>query len=160
MPPAAKKRRTTGPATAAAQGTLKFQTSKAAASQGSPYFKATKPVSKSTKADVVDITSEESQSQSQQPPAINIDDPSARILEVADEVDEQDEEAEAEASEEKALEDKALGLADSKLKAYWAAKEGERKAPRVHQKDLTMREKMLREWDMSSRYGVSTSSHT
>jgi DNA polymerase delta subunit 4 len=155
MPPAAKKRRTSGPAAAAAQGTLAFKSSKAAASQGSPYFKAAKPFSKlPTKSEVVDITTDESQSQTQQPPALHIDDPSARILETADDVEEPDEAAEAQAAEDRAIEKKALGLADSKLRAYWVAKEKERKAPRVHQKELTMREKMLREWDMSSRYGV------
>jgi len=66
-----------------------------------------------------------------------------------------DEDVQAEIEAEKALNKKALALSDTKLKAYWSAKEKERKAPRVHQKELTMREKMLREWDMSSRYGVS-----
>lgn len=49
----------------------------------------------------------------------------------------------------------ARKIKDSQIKAYWRAKEQERKAPRVHQQDLTVYEKVLREWDMSGQYGVS-----
>jgi DNA polymerase delta subunit 4 len=45
----------------------------------------------------------------------------------------------------------------SQVKAYWRAKEQERKAPRVHQEGLTVGEKVLREFDMSGQFGVSTS---
>lgn len=41
----------------------------------------------------------------------------------------------------------------AKIKTYWSAKERERKAPRVYQQGLGVREKILRESDMSSRYG-------
>lgn len=160
MPPAAKRRRTSGPASAAQQGTLNFRSSKASAAAGaSPYFKPTKPTSTPpTKPEVVSITQDE-EKVSQQAPAIDIDDPSARIFQKAEAHDDEvDEEAQEEVEEEKKLEKKALALPESKLKAYWAAKEKERKAPRVHQKELTIREKMLREWDMSSRYGVCLSS--
>ncbi|KAF2482932.1 DNA polymerase delta, subunit 4-domain-containing protein [Neohortaea acidophila] len=47
----------------------------------------------------------------------------------------------------------ARKIKDSQIKAYWRAKEQERKAPRVHQQDLTVYEKVLREWDMSGQYG-------
>lgn len=154
MPPASKKRRTSGPANA--QGTLNFRNTKSSAANGaSPYFKPKKQVSTpSVKPEVVDVTTDDSQSQSQQqPPAIDIDDTTARIFQTAEE--EVDGDGEAETNEEDELTKKALALPESKIKAYWAAKEKERKAPRVHQKELTMREKMLREFDMSSRYGVS-----
>lgn len=49
----------------------------------------------------------------------------------------------------------ARKIKDSQIKAYWRAKEQERKAPRVHQQGLTVGEKVLREWDMSGQYGVS-----
>ena len=78
------------------------------------------------------------------------------MFQTAEPEEELDEDAELEANAEKEIEKKALALPESKIKAYWAAKEKERKAPRVHQKELSMREKMLREFDMSSRYGVST----
>ena len=157
MPPAAKRQRQSGPA--AAQGTLNFRNSKTSTTAGgaSPYFKPTKPVSTpASKPEIIEVTQDRPQSQSQQPPAIDVNDPAARIYQTA-EPEEVDEDAELKANAEKELVKQALALPESKLKAYWAAKEAERKAPRVHQKDLTMREKILREFDMSSRYGVSSS---
>ncbi|KAF2217282.1 hypothetical protein CERZMDRAFT_32368 [Cercospora zeae-maydis SCOH1-5] len=41
----------------------------------------------------------------------------------------------------------------TQITRYWRAKEQERKAPRVHQEDLSLHEKVLREWDMQSHYG-------
>lgn len=52
-------------------------------------------------------------------------------------------------------ETKAMKISDAQIKKYWQSKERERKAPRVHQEGLTIREKLLREWDMSGQYGVS-----
>lgn len=52
-------------------------------------------------------------------------------------------------------EGQARKMTDAQIKKYWQAKERERKAPRVHQGDLTLQEKILREWDMSGQYGVS-----
>ena len=49
----------------------------------------------------------------------------------------------------------ARKISDAQVKKYWRAKEQERKAPRIHQEDLTVYEKVLREWDMSGQYGVS-----
>lgn len=52
-------------------------------------------------------------------------------------------------------EDQARKVTDTQIKQYWRKKEQERLAPRVHQDDLTVYEKVLREWDMSGQYGVS-----
>ncbi len=49
----------------------------------------------------------------------------------------------------------ARALSERTINQYWQAKEIERKAPRVHQKGLSVREKVLREFDMSGSYGVS-----
>lgn len=49
---------------------------------------------------------------------------------------------------------RARRLPQKQINAYWAQKERERKAPRVHQRELSVREKILREFDMDSRYGV------
>jgi len=157
MPPAAKRQRTS----AVAQGTLNFRSSKAAAAAGATHHtKANKPVSTlptKPEAKTVTIDDELSQAPSQaQSHTIDISEPSTQTLEAVE--DETDEDVQAEIEAEKALIKKALALSDTKLKAYWSAKEKERKAPRVHQKELTMREKMLREFDMSSRYGVCKSS--
>jgi len=53
-------------------------------------------------------------------------------------------------------ETRARKISDTQIKKYWRDKELERKAPRVHQEDLTVYEKVLREWDMSGQYGVRT----
>lgn len=52
-------------------------------------------------------------------------------------------------------EQQARKISDTQIKRYWRQKEQERMAPRVHQQDLTVYEKVLREWDMSNQYGVS-----
>lgn len=51
--------------------------------------------------------------------------------------------------------ERARKVPTTQINKYWRAKEQERKAPRVHQQDLTVSEKILREWDMSNQYGVS-----
>jgi len=159
MPPAAKRQRTS----AVAQGTLNFRSSKAAAAAGAAHLvKASKPVSKlPSKPEAALITTDDELSQTPshaQSQTIDISEPTTQTLEAVE--DEVDEDVQAAIEAEKALKKKALALSDTKLKAYWAGKEQERKAPRVHQKELTMREKMLREFDLSSRYGVCQSSYS
>lgn len=55
-------------------------------------------------------------------------------------------------------EQQARKITEPQIARYWRAKEQERLAPRVHQEDLTLHEKLLREWDMTSQYGVSNHS--
>ncbi|KAL8647630.1 MAG: hypothetical protein Q9210_005440, partial [Variospora velana] len=50
-------------------------------------------------------------------------------------------------------EEKARKVSEAAVKRYWRAKEGERKAPRVHQQQLSLHEKILRHFDLSSQYG-------
>lgn len=52
-------------------------------------------------------------------------------------------------------EQEARKVSDTQIKKYWRQKEQERMAPRVHQEDLGVYEKVLREWDMSYKFGVS-----
>jgi len=63
------------------------------------------------------------------------------------------EQAQAEKGNRDELEEKATKISDAQLKKYWNAKENERKAPRVHQQELTMCDKILREFDLSSQFG-------
>ncbi|KAG8629236.1 hypothetical protein KVT40_003101 [Elsinoe batatas] len=59
-----------------------------------------------------------------------------------------------EINEEEAAENAAaLKLPVSRIKTYWREKEAARLAPRVHQEELSLAEKILREWDMSGQYG-------
>ncbi|MCJ1466674.1 hypothetical protein MMC07_005294 [Pseudocyphellaria aurata] len=51
------------------------------------------------------------------------------------------------------VEERAARLSDAELKRYWRAQEEERTAKRVHQEGLSMNEKILRHFDLSSQYG-------
>lgn len=55
------------------------------------------------------------------------------------------------------LEEKGSKVSDAQVKKYWKGKEDERIAPRVHQRGLSVNEKILRHFDLSSQYGVSPS---
>lgn len=50
---------------------------------------------------------------------------------------------------------KAEKISDAQINKYWRSVESQRKAPRVHQEDLDVSEKVLRYFDVSSQYGVS-----
>jgi DNA polymerase delta subunit 4 len=54
---------------------------------------------------------------------------------------------------------KAEKISDAQVNKYWKAIEKERLAPRVHQQDLTVSEKVLRYFDVNSRFGVSRYIH-
>ncbi|KAF2492012.1 hypothetical protein BU16DRAFT_529398 [Lophium mytilinum] len=47
----------------------------------------------------------------------------------------------------------ARKVSEARIKKYWAAKEKARLAPRAHQEELGLHEKVLREWDMCGVYG-------
>lgn len=59
--------------------------------------------------------------------------------------------SQAEGSE---IEQKAAEIPDTQIRKYWFEKEEERIAPRVHQQGLSVNEKVLRHFDLSSQYGV------
>ncbi|GAM90173.1 hypothetical protein ANO11243_082130 [Dothideomycetidae sp. 11243] len=63
------------------------------------------------------------------------------------------EEEDAQDPEEVADDIAARKVSAAKIKAYWREKERLRLAPRVHQQDLSLGEKILREWDMSGQFG-------
>ncbi|GAB1743937.1 hypothetical protein NU219Hw_g982t1 [Hortaea werneckii] len=50
-------------------------------------------------------------------------------------------------------EQQARKVSETQIKRYWRAKEQERLAPRLHQEDMSVYERILREWDMSGQYG-------
>ncbi|KAF8864762.1 hypothetical protein BDZ45DRAFT_569284, partial [Acephala macrosclerotiorum] len=52
-----------------------------------------------------------------------------------------------------AEEERASKVSDAQIKRYWRERENERKSRRVHQEDLSLEEKVLRFFDMSSQYG-------
>ena len=50
--------------------------------------------------------------------------------------------------------DAALRVNDAQIRKYWRTKEDARIAPRVHQQGLNVNEKVLREFDACSQFGV------
>lgn len=55
------------------------------------------------------------------------------------------------------VEIRAETVTDTQIKKYWRDAEAARIAKRVHQEDLSVGEKVLRYFDISSQYGVSSS---
>lgn len=55
-------------------------------------------------------------------------------------------------------EQEAERVSEAQIKKYWREKETMRKFRRVHQEDLSLHEKVCREFDTDGRYGVSSSS--
>lgn len=51
---------------------------------------------------------------------------------------------------------KAEKVTDTQIGKYWRAIENNRIAPRVHQQELSLNEKVLRYFDVSSQYGVNS----
>ncbi|KAI9679490.1 MAG: hypothetical protein M1817_005512 [Caeruleum heppii] len=54
---------------------------------------------------------------------------------------------------ETSQEEAAEAMTNDQLARYWHAREAERKAPRVHQEGLSVSDKILRHFDLSSQYG-------
>lgn len=50
---------------------------------------------------------------------------------------------------------RAEKTSDAQINKYWKSIEAQRLAARVHQQDMTLAEKVLRYFDVSSQYGVS-----
>ncbi|KAK1147754.1 hypothetical protein N8T08_000267 [Aspergillus melleus] len=50
-------------------------------------------------------------------------------------------------------EKKALQVTEQDLRQYWKREEAKRRAPRVHQGELSLHEKILRLFDLSSQFG-------
>lgn len=97
-----------------------------------------------------------------------VDAPAEKELEVEDVIaePEADEQPEEDEDEEEAVEEivvpektevelKAGKMSDAQIGKYWKSIESERIAPRVHQEGLSLNEKVLRYFDVSSQYGVS-----
>lgn len=64
------------------------------------------------------------------------------------------EEAERVAVQKSPEEEAASKISEARIKKYWRDKENQRRAKRVHQEDLSLHERVLREWDISAQYGV------
>jgi len=151
MPATSKRRRVSGPQAAQAP-------SKAAASAQSTITfggRVTKPTARAdaktkqadlaTKAKGATVPTKPDVQHTALPLAAQVDEPEQESLHDVDE-DEEVQEAEEDVA--------ARAISTAQISRYWATKERARKAPRVHQQDLGTAEKVLREFDMESRFGV------
>lgn len=141
MPP---KRRTSGPAAKSQQSTLAFHgTSNKVTKAG-----VRAPIGKKN------IVSEVADEAPAKPEVIEVkDEPTTAEAAIIEQTEKEViAQQQAETTPE---EDEARNISDAAIKKYWAAKEKQRMAPRVHQEELSLHEKILREFDMSGHYGVS-----
>ncbi|OJD36514.1 dna polymerase delta subunit 4 [Diplodia corticola] len=142
MPP---KRRASGPQ--ARQATLAFHgtSNRVTKPRGSPTGKA-----KTTNKSKQDPSLSESITETNLKAEADPDPTEPTTSELAIAQQSQKEAAKAEVpSEEK----EASRITEAQIKKYWKEKERVRKAPRVHQQDVSLHEKVLREFDTSGRYG-------
>lgn len=145
MPP---KRRVSGPAAKSQQSTLAFH---------GGANKVTKPGARSqdTKKQILS----KSAPKAIEPAVISletVEDTKPTTVE-ADIIGQVEKEVAAQKVEIAPEDEAAKRVTDSTIKRYWAAKEKQRLAPRAHQTDISLHEKILREFDMSAQYGVSLS---
>jgi DNA polymerase delta subunit 4 len=140
MPP---KRRTSGPATKAQQSTLAFHgstnkvTKFTTKAQNGKKSVLSKSAPKSVEPTIAEIDAIEEL----KPTTVEAD----IINQVKEDV----------ATEGTPEEEAAKRITDTAIKNYWTSKERQRLASRVHQQDLSVYEKVLREFDVSGQYGVS-----
>jgi DNA polymerase delta subunit 4 len=136
MPATRRARTSSGPAARGSQKTLSFSSSKtSAATSTKDKLEKSTPLSPDSKPSTLDIEPGHVSSEA----AI-----AEQVLSVKAEVKRSPEE------------EKASKVTAAQIKRYWRDREAERRAPRVHQEDLSVEEKVLRLWDMSSQYGVSS----
>lgn len=143
MPP---KRAVSGPTARSQQSTLAFHggankvTKAGARAQGAKKSLLSKSASKAVRPEVIDVEA--------------VDEAKPTTVE-ADIIEQTKKEVAAQKAARNPEDEAARRITDAAIKKYWAAKEKQRLAPRVHQDDLSLHEKVLREFDMSGQYGVS-----
>ncbi|KAH9234332.1 hypothetical protein K456DRAFT_1723940 [Colletotrichum gloeosporioides 23] len=110
--------------------------------------KVSKPVPKDlTKAAVLGSAVERAE-QAKKEEAVQVDE-----IQVDEPETKEEEEVKEEVPEKSEAVIRAEKISDAQINKYWKSIEAERIAPRVHQKDVTLAEKVLRYFDVSSQYG-------
>ncbi|KAH5655158.1 hypothetical protein HBI23_148330 [Parastagonospora nodorum] len=142
----APKRRVSGPATKSSQSTLAFH---------GASNKVTKPSTRAPSGKKNVLAKVVKKQEEAKPEIIElIDEPTTAEAALIDQTKE--EVVEAQQAQSTPEEEKARRISEAAIEKYWAAKEKLRTAPRVHQSDLSLHEKVLREFDMSAQYGPCT----
>lgn len=145
MPPTRRSRTSGGPAAKGSQQTLSFGASKLSKTTftSAKDKLAPAPASPPLKAELGHVSSE---------PAV-AEQAKVEVERIKSEVKEEEGKEVIRSPEEV----RASKVTDAQIRRYWRDREAERRAPRVHQGDLSVEEKVLRYFDMSSQYGVSPS---
>lgn len=115
--------------------------------------RVTKPVTRNAKKAALSDTPRKATVEATPPPKDEaeetpVEDVSLEEVEPVEEVTPDEEKSEAELRAEQ--------VSDREIAGYWAKLESERIAPRVHQEGVPLPEKVLRYFDVSSQYGVSS----
>ncbi|KAJ3949957.1 uncharacterized protein N0V96_001092 [Colletotrichum fioriniae] len=116
--------------------------------------RVSKPVPKDTKKAVVlsaaidrsDVAKPSNKEHKDVVDEIQIEDPAYPEVEEAEQV-------KKEAPEKSEAEVRAEKISDAQINKYWKSIEAQRIAPRVHQGDVSLAERILRYFDVSSQYG-------
>ncbi|KAF2103352.1 hypothetical protein NA57DRAFT_63921 [Rhizodiscina lignyota] len=142
----APKRKTSGPAAARSQqSTLTFNGRSSKITKPS----ATTPSTKAAKKlDAADIPTPPETSQ------IDVEDIADTSAEKAV-LEQAQEEAERVAVQKTPEEEEASKITEAQIKKYWREKESKRMVKRIHQEDVSVHERVLREFDITSQYGPS-----
>ncbi|KXH68449.1 DNA polymerase delta [Colletotrichum salicis] len=115
--------------------------------------RVSKPVPKDTKKAVAlssainrsDVVKPSNKEHKDEVDEIQIEDPATPEVEGVEVKEEVPEKSEAEVKAEK--------ISDAQINKYWKSIEAQRIAPRVHQGDVSLAERVLRYFDVSSQYG-------
>ncbi|EQB44628.1 hypothetical protein GCG54_00002913 [Colletotrichum gloeosporioides] len=110
--------------------------------------KVSKPVPKDLKKAAVLGSAVERAEQAKKEEAAQVDE-----IQVDEPETKEEEEVKEEVPEKSEAVLRAEKISDAQINKYWKSIEAERIAPRVHQKDVTLAEKVLRYFDVSSQYG-------
>ncbi|CAI0649180.1 unnamed protein product [Colletotrichum noveboracense] len=110
--------------------------------------KVSKPVPKDLKKAAVLGSAVERAEQAKKEEAVQVDE-----IQVDEPETKEEEEVKEEVPEKSEAVIRAEKISDAQINKYWKSIEAERIAPRVHQKDVTLAEKVLRYFDVSSQYG-------
>lgn len=142
MPPKRSTRHSSGPATKGSQQTLAFSSSKV--SKPSTPTATTSQKSKLAQS-ISSLTPEDIDTKD----VGHVSSEAATAQQASAEVERVSKKEERTEEEERAAK-----VTDAQIRKYWRERENERRAPRVHQQELGVEEKVLRLFDISSQYGV------
>ncbi|TVY49697.1 DNA polymerase delta subunit [Lachnellula occidentalis] len=157
MPATCRSRTSSGPAARGSQKTLSFGPTKASKPSTKKSKLAASPLSKTSNTNNIDIDIDIDQDEDVGGDVggdVDVDVDVGHMTSEAAIASQRAQEAQRVKKEgPSAEEERARKVSDAQVRRYWKEREAERRAPRIHQGDLGVEEKVLRLWDMSSQYG-------